>query len=466
MRRIMVMVMAAVLLAGVMTAFPAAASGDVFTETFEEDWTAVWTVAEGNAENVSQVDGGASGKALQLTGSAETDVIKLQKEVQYTGQVPYVITAKYKMPEYVSGNGLRIYMQDTSPNVAKLLGESDYVKAATDGTEYKKLVFGARYYHEAVREAYIVIEYSGSGKIFLDDVALQRAEEGLIPNGDFEADTYSSLEYVASSDQVGLTTLDNNKCVFVSGSGWSEEFKMFYGRAVTPGEKYLISFRYKTESTSKRPAVYLYFGTASQTNEDKNNPAAVAESIGFSYYDPDYGRDTNDGKVIVNPTQEWQTYHAVISIPTMAESEKNYDYVMLNQIGFRTYSHGTYKGYYDDICITAANSRIEYTNTGNSPVESIAAAGETLRTRCFFAKDTAKESETVMLVQAIYAEDGNGTRQLMEVKINSQTVTAKNQYITVDNTIPDADGKTLIAESYLWSGSGSLVPITNEITIK
>ncbi len=455
MRKIMVMVMAAVLLAGVMTASPVVANEDVFTETFEEDWTAVWTVAEGNAANVSQVDGGASGKALQLTGSAETDVIKVKttRTVDYAGWALYEVTAKYKLTSYESGSGFRMYFEDVTVGES---GASNYTTGVAD--TYKKLSFEVHYNYDEARQGYVVIEFSGKGTVLVDDVKLMHLENSLLPNGDFEADTYSSRTAFVSGVTAGFEReSDGNGVAYIEGKTWSEGITIKCGAKISPGKTYIISFRYKN-SAGAHPCLYLYFGTeAAPTSKYQEMRTA---------YQPNFADDT-DGKIKVTPTGDWKTYYATFTVPadnTIANGDGYHNYRKLNYFGIRGSNSDT-RSYFDDIRFMEATPEMEYTTTGDSPVESIAAAGETLRTRCFFVKDTAKDSETVMLVQAIYAEDGDGTRQLMEVKINSQTVTAKNQYITVDNTVPDAGGKTLVAESYLWSGTSGLVPIADEITI-
>ncbi len=460
MRKIMAILMAMVVLAGICAVTPAVAVSDALVdETFEGDLSA-WTIVEGDAQKATIVGGGVAGNALQLTGSADTDVIKLRKKIKYAGQTPYEISSNYKVVAHEGGLGFRIYMQDTSPNVRDLLGESDYVTAVSE-SGYKNMAFGARYYWTGEREAYVIIEYTGKGAVLVDNVAVENKMDGVIPNGDFEADTYSSkdvtIEYeTGKTIEMGYARdTDGNGYAYTKGAGWNSKLTMKYGRAITQGETYMISFRYKTENTSAVPCLYVYYS-------DSENPAKGESLLDYSIYHPSFA-DVTDGKVKVTPSTKWQTYYAIFRVPTNEESGT--DYALLHNIQIRSNSKDAVSCF-DDICITKAGPKMEYTNTSNTPVQSIPAANTTLRTRCFYPKTSTAEADDVMLISAIYEEDANNARKLVAVNVQSQSITANQNIIAVNTDVPTVTtGKTLVAESFLWSGKGALTSKIDKITL-
>ncbi|MBE7062444.1 MAG: hypothetical protein E7390_01460 [Ruminococcaceae bacterium] len=446
MRRIMSILMVVALLMGVSVIVPKAADVNGFSdsfETFEGGIPAGWRISEGSAENVSQTDSGA----LQLIGNAETDVIKLQKEITYVGWQSYEASAWYKLCSYESGNGFRMYFKDIS---AEEMGASNYTTAVTE--EYKSLAFEVHYDYDVERTGNLIIELSGKGTVLVGEVGLRLCINGLIPNGDFEADTYSTRTKMASGVSAGITREENgNGVAYIEGKTWSEGLTFKVGEKVVPGKTYIISFRYKN-AAGAQPCLYLYFGT-------EKTPKSTYDEMSRTEYHPNFAEDS-DGKVKVTPTNDWKTFYASFTVPADGTiTDKNYR--KLNYIGIRG-SNSETRSYFDDIRFMEAASEMEYTNTGDSSVGAVPTAGETLRTRCFYVKETANVSETATLVQAFFTEDTNGVRQLLSVNLNSQLVTAKNQYITVENQVPEADGKTVVAESYLLRGAGSLSPIINK----
>lgn len=455
MRKIMAILMAMVVLAGICAVTPAIAVSDALVdETFESfnesGLPAGWAVLEGNGTSVSQVDGGVEGKALQLTGDTETDAIKLRKQVTYAGWTAYEASAKYKVISYEGGNGFRMYFEDASTGTK---GASNYATATTES--YKSLVFEMNYDYDAERTGDLIIELSGKGTVLVDEVVLIACSGGLIPNGDFEADTYSSRTVVSTTVTAGIEReADGNGVAYIEGKTWNEGVNLRYGDRVTPGKTYIISFRYKN-SSGVQPCLYLYFGI-------ETSPTSTYHEMVRTEYHPNFA-DVTDGKASATPTADWKTFYASFTVP--ADGVASYNYRRLNYISIKGNNSAT-RSYFDDIRFMEATPGMEYTTTKDVAVESIAAAGETLRTRCFFVKDAAKESETVMLVQCVYEEDNNGVRSLIGVNINKQSVTTKNQYITVENVVPEAEpGKTMVAESFLWNGTGSLMPIIDEITL-
>ncbi len=455
MRKIMVVLMVMALLTGMCIVMPAMAASEALIdegfESFNESGLpAGWAVLEGDSASVSYAEGGVKGNALQLTGSAEADVIKLRKQVTYAGWTAYAASAKYKLTAYESGSGFRMYFEDASTGTK---GASNYTTATAEA--YKSLAFEMHYDYDAERTGNLIIELSGKGTVLVDDVCLSSCTGGLIPNGDFEADTYSTGIKLSTTVTAGIEReADGNGVAYIEGKTWNEGINLRYGEKVTPGKTYIISFRYKNGS-GVQPCLYLYFGIEA-------TPTSTYHEMPRPEYHPNFADDT-DGKAAVTPTADWKTFYASFTVPT--DGTTNYNYRKLNYISIKGNNSET-RSYFDDIRFMEAAPEMEYTTTADVAVDSIEAAEETLRTRCFFVKDTAKESETVMLVQCIYEEDSSGVRNLINVNVSRQTVTAKNQYVTAENAVPEAEtGKTLVAESFLWNGTGSIMPVIDEITL-
>jgi len=470
MRKNMVILLVVTLLLGTFMVMPASASVTEFYEGF--DGETYQFSAAGSGGSIGIMDGGVTGKALYLTGTNGTDkVLAKSVEIAYAAPLVFEVNVRYKITAHEGGTGFRAYVDDYGSGVFTPTESSDY-DATVSGSEFKTLSFVTTYKWNATRGMYIYLEYCGTGTVLVDDVWVRNAQDGLIPNGDFEAETISAASYQKYNKSTGTAPIDElggiktdangNSFAFVTG-GWSDFLYVPCGKEVKAGEKYILSFKYKTTVQRGYPVVHPLFDYATTADLKWNFDSKLASTVFDGVFS-----NAGDGKLMTfcgennnAYADKWYSYYGLIVIPEDG---------ILTTFALGTWNHTTEGAMacYDDIYFGKADAPgMDYVSSNGQLISSIESVGEAnLRTRCYYPKVSAAASDAVTLVQAIYEVDAEAVRKLVSIKVQNYTVSAAQTLLTVEDAVPVASaGTTLEAESFVWR-NGELKPITNSISIK
>lgn len=294
-----------------------------------------------------------------------------------------------------------------------------------------------------VVKMYVSIMLSGTGTVYADDFALVE-DDNMTRNPEFIPASATSVQGWATQSGRGVWGRAWNyedgalKLVRTADVEWLYT-AVPYANKMVSGEIYKVSIRYKADSTTNLPAIYVLYSAPDRTKYTLSHCGV---------------------KVTLSPVGEVvaDQYTDYVGYFTLPADKTHYGYAIMGTV---SKSAAKKTSYYDDFYVEKDKTSAPIVTDADA--DSTIEAGEIVTAKMHLAE---KEEKNVHLIIAVYSKDGNATVfEAVNFADFAVGPEIENDYSTngvgdieVSVTVPDAE-KEYTAKAFCWDADNRLTPL-------